>query len=217
MSDTLAQLTDKLQAILLDDGTLFSDATCEAAIRQALKTLNLRLPIYAATYLDTVPGQYVYELTEAEAGAVPYQIYDVLLADPSGGEHDMSLTFDTYTEDERLFFRLRTPSLAGQLLVRYTLLHTIDGLDSATETTFLSLYSDVLLDGAAEQACIMASAGKAEANNLDSGTTDNYRKAASRFNSAFSAGLTALKPLRRAAKGVPSHAAWNDKYHNWPH
>jgi hypothetical protein len=216
MADTLAQLTTKLQALLLDNGTLFTATTCTAAIRQALKTMNLRLPIQAAVYVDIVTGQYVYELTPALAGDVPYQIYDVLIADPSGGDYDQSVPFEQYTEDERLFFRLRFPYASGQLLVRYTLLHTINGLDSATESTLPALHETVLLDGAAEQACIIASAGKAEANNLDTKTPEYYRLAATRFNSGFNAGLTALKPLRRTAKSVPSQAAWNDKWHEWP-
>ncbi len=214
MPDTLAQLTDKLQAILLDDATLFPDATCTAAIRQALKALNLRVPIHMAATVDVVAGQYVYELTEAEAGAVPINIYDVLLESTAVDDYEIPLEHDYYTEDERHFFRLRTPQGSGTLLVRFSQAHTISGLDSATESTLTPIAEVVLLDGAAEQACIMAAAGKAEANNLDSNTTDAYRKAASRFNQAFLSGLKALEMQRRAARSVPSTSAWNDTWHD---
>lgn len=213
MADTLAQLTDKLQALLLDDGTIFADATCTAAIRQALKTLNLRVPIHAAVTIAVVADQYVYELTAADAGATPLAIYDVLLEDTILSDYEHPLEFDSYSEDERLFFRLRTAQGSGTLLVRYTVAHTINGLDSETETTLTPIAEVVLLDGAAEQACILAAAGKAEANNLDPNTADAYRKAASRFNSAFAQGLKALEVSHRTAKSQPSVGAWNDNWH----
>ncbi len=214
MSDTLPQLTTKLQALLLDDGTLFTATTCTAAIRQALKTINNRVPIHAAVAVDVVAGQYVYELTAAEAGATPLTIYDVLLESTTPADYETPLEFDTYSEDERVYFRLRTPQGSGTLLVRFAQAHTINGLDSETESTLTPTAEVVLLDGAAEQACIMAAAGKAEANNLDANTCDAYRKAASRFNSAFNMGLRALEQSHRTARSVPSTSAWNDKWHD---
>ncbi len=215
MPDTLAQLTDKLQALLMDDGTLFSDATCTAAIRQALKALNLRVPIHAAVTLDVVASQYVYELTAADAGADPIGIYDVLLEDTVLSDYEHHLDHDVYSEDERWFFRLRIAQGSGTMLVRYAIAHTISGLDSATESTLTPIAEVVLLDGAAEQACIIAASGKVEANNLDPDVCDAYRKAASRFNSAFAAGLKALEQSHRAAVSIPSTSAWNDKWHEW--
>lgn len=213
MSDTLAQLTTKLQALLLDNGTLFTATTCTAAIRQALKALNLRLPVHAAITIAVVSGQYVYELTEADAGAPPLAIYDVLL-ESSIADYEIPLQHDVYSEDERFFFRLRTPQGSGTLLVRFAQAHTISGLDAATAGDLPPIYEVVLLDGAAEQACVLAAAGKAEANNLDSNTADAYRKAASRFAGAFASGLKALEQSHRAARSVPPTAAWNDKWHN---
>ena len=71
MSDSLTTLTTKLQALLMDGGTLFTSTTCTAAIRQALSRINVRMPIHAGTLIDTVADQYEYELTTALAGAVP--------------------------------------------------------------------------------------------------------------------------------------------------
>lgn len=214
MSDTLAQLTTKLQALMLDDGTLFTSTTCTAAIRQALKTINTRVPVHAAVTVSIVAGQYVYELTPAEAGAIPLTIYDVLLESTTPADYEVPLEFDAYSEDERLFYRLRYPQQSGTLLVRFTQAHTISGLDSATESTLTPLAEVVLLDGAAEQVCIIASAGKSEANNLDANTTDAYRKAASRFAAAFAQGLKALDLAHRIPLSVPSTIAWNDEWHN---
>jgi hypothetical protein len=218
MSDSLTTLTTKLQALLMDGGTLFTSTTCTAAIRQALGQLNIRMPIHAGTLIDTVADQYEYELTTALAGATPLTVTDVLLADPSGGEYDVPLTFEHFIEDERWFIRLETPQAAGgSLIVRFSQAHTINGLDSATESTLTAQADVVLLDGAAAQACTIASAGKVEANNLDPNTAANYGKAAERFTKAFDYGIAALTRRRRIQRSVPDTRAWNDEHRTWPH
>jgi hypothetical protein len=216
MSDSLTTLITKLQALLMDGGTLFTSTTCTAAIRQALSQVNLRMPIHAGTLIDAVVEKYEYELTDALAGAVPLTILDVLLADASGGEYDVPLTFEPFIEDERWFMRLETPQAADQqLIVRFCQAHTINGLDSATESTLTAQADVVLLDGAAAQACTIASAGKVEANNLDPQTAANYGKAADRFARAFDLGLAALTRRRRIQRSAPDTRAWNDDWHRW--
>ena len=218
MSDSLTTLISKLQAVLLDDGTIFSTATCTAAIRHALSQIDLRLPVHGGALLDTVADQYEYELTDALAGATPLTITDVLLADPAGGEYDTSLDFDSFNEDERWYLRVREPQPADlQLIVRFTQTHTVDGLDSATESTLTAQADVVLLDAAAAQACCIAAAGKIQANNLDPNVSANYLKAADRFRSAFELGLQSLSHRTRVQKSVPDARTWDDAWHNWPH
>ena len=217
MADSLTTLISKLQALLMDDGTLFTSAACTAAIRQALSQVNLRIPVLGGTLMDTVADQYEYELTTALAGATPLTVTDVLLADPSGGEYDTPLTFTSYIEDERWFIRLAVPQPAGeQLIVRFTQAHTVSGLDSATESTLEAQADVVLLDAAAWQACLMAAAGTVEDNNVDAKVPENYRQAASRFESAFFTGITSLARRRPLQRSVPDVRAWNDAWHNWP-
>jgi hypothetical protein len=217
MSDSLTTLVSKLQALLMDDGTLFTTGTCTAALRHALSRVNLQIPVLAGTLVDVVADQYEYELTTALAGATPLTITDVLLSDPAGAEYDTSLPFDSFIEDERWFIRLRTPQAAGeQLIVRYTLAHTVNGLDSATESTLNAQADVILLDAAGAQACAMAAAGKAEANNLDPATSANYLKAAARFDSAFILGIGAIKARRRVQRSVPRSRTWEDPWHGWP-
>jgi len=214
MADSLATLTTKLQALLMDGGTLFTSTTCTAAIRQALHQLNLALPIFGGTLLDTVEGQYEYELTTALAGAVPLTITDVLLDDPSGGEEHTPLTFRSFIEDERWFIRLAQPQAAdGQLIVRFTQAHTVADLDSATEGTLSAQHELALLDGAAAQCCLIASAGKVESNNLDPATAINYAKAAVSFEKAFSMAIKTMASRRRAQATPPDDRAWNDRWH----
>jgi hypothetical protein len=215
MSDSLTTLTTKLQALLLDNGTLFTSGSCTAAIRQALSDVNLRLPINAGTLITIVSGQYEYELTDAIAGATPIGITNVLLSDPAGKEYDVSLDFDQYIEDERWFLRLHAPLSSGQMIVRFTQSHTVNGLDSATESTLPARYDPVLLDGAAAYACTMAQAGKIEANNLDPTVSANYAKAADHFRNAFDFGMQALSAIRPAQRSVMDTRAWNDEWHNF--
>lgn len=216
MSDTLTQLIAKLQANLLDDGTVFSTATCTAVIRHALAHLNMRYPIQGGTLIATVSGQYEYELTSALAGAAPLQITDVLLADATA-EQDYPLTFRQWSEDERFFFRLQEPAPASRnMIVRFTQNQTISGLDSATESTLSAEADVVLLDGASAQACRTAAVGKVLTNNLDPQASENYRKAAALFQTAFDKGLLALTRRRRLQVSVPDDRTWDDTWHNWP-
>jgi hypothetical protein len=215
--DTLTQLIAKLQPLLLDNGTLFTTPTCTSAIRQALLEMNLQLPRNMATLLPIVASQYVYELTDALAGATPIAITDVLLENVTVADMEKSLDFDSYIEDERWFLRLRTPAPIANvnLLVRFTQAHTILGLDSATESTLPALYDSVLLDGAAAECCTMAAAGKDEANNLDSKVPEHYKNAAINFNRAFFTAMRALALRRAAPVSEPDARTWQDNYHSW--
>jgi hypothetical protein len=210
MSDTLTQLVVKLQALLLGDATTFSTATCTAAIRQALKDLNLAVPAHAADTVSAVAEQYEYELEESKA----LVIVDVLRQGlDTYADHNISLDFDAYFEDDRPFYRLRAPETAGRILIiRYTLPYTINGLDNATDSTLPSLYDVVLLDGAAWQACLVRAAGRIESINLAEGVSENFRLMAEHFKLAFELGLSNLA-RRRFPISQPDTRAWNDEWH----
>lgn len=207
MSDTLTQLIAKVQALLLDNGTLFTTATCTAAIRQALKDFNLRAPSHAADTVEAVTEQYEYELEEITA----QQILDVLKQGTDlYADQSTSLGFDAYFEDDRPFFRLRAPEATGSILiVRYTLPYTISGLDSATTSTLPAALDTILLDGAAYWACLIRSVSRTETNNLDDTTTLNYTKLAAIYKQAFDLGLTHAS-LHHAPVSEPDNRAWND-------
>lgn len=211
MADNLTTLTGKLQALLLDNGTLFTAATCTAAIRQTLQKMSLRVPVHAATTLDAVPGQYVYELTDAIAGAPAVLVTDVLRAGDTEGMEE-SLRFIAYSEDERTFIRLAEPQTSGDLLVRFTQAHTISGLDGASESTLPAFYDAVLLSGAAAQLCAMAAVGRIESNNLNPDVSSAYSRAGQDFGTAFTMGLESTRMMRASARGI-SAWAWNDSQH----
>src|SRR5512136_613877 len=94
MSDTLAQLITKLQALLLGDSTTFSTDTCTAAIRQALLKLNLAIPQRAAETQSAVSEQYENELEDIKA----LTIVDVLdVVGSAGANADHLAVFDGAT------------------------------------------------------------------------------------------------------------------------
>src|SRR5215204_674236 len=115
MSDSLTTLITHVQAGLGDDGTIFTTALCTAAIREALRQFNVIAPVHAGTLIDAVTDQYEYELSDEDSRAL--DILDVLRQGDNNDELDISLTYDAYNEDERVFFRLRQPEAEGETLI----------------------------------------------------------------------------------------------------
>ena len=209
MADTLTQLVTKLQALLLGDTTTFTTATCTAAIRQTLKSMNLAMPMHAAETVAAVSQQYEYELTEQKA----LKIVDVLRQGiDTYADLNVSLDFDGYFENDRPYFRLHVSQATGTILIaRYTLPYTINGLDSAVDSTLPALYDVVLLDGAAWQACLVRAAGRIETINMNADVTKNFVIMAEHFKLQFDTGLAALGK-RDAAVGMPDLRSWRDQW-----
>jgi hypothetical protein len=209
MTDTLTQLITKLQALLLGDSTTFSTATCTAAIRQALKDLNLAIPQHAAETISAVSEQYEYELTDQtalEIVNVQRQGLDTF------ADVNISLGFDGYFEDDRPYFRLRVPQSTGTtLIVQFTKPYTINGLDSETDSSLPALYDAVLLDGAAWKACFIRAAGRIETINMNQDVSVNFAKMAEMFKLAFELGLANLG-RRRFPRSEPVTHGWDDQW-----
>lgn len=213
MSDTLSQLITKVQGILGDDGTIFTTAICTAAIRQALDEWNIRVPIHAAVTITGINNQHEYELSDEDASAVT--IIDVLRQGNNNDELDISLTYDDYTEDERLFFRLRHPVTASDtLIVRYKIRHTINGLDSAVESTLRSEHDQAIVLGSAYFCVMIRAVSRIETINLSKDQSDNYREIAATFALAFGSRIREASK-QKAPVSEPDTRAWNDHYHSW--
>ena len=214
MSDNLTTLISKVQAILGDDGTIFTTTTCTAAIRQALAEWNLRVPIYAATIITGISNQYNYELSDVDSNAL--DILDVLLQGSNNNELDISMDFDSYTEDERVFFRLRHPiTSSNKLIVRYTLDQTIAGLDGATESTIPTRHNQAMIDGGAYFSIFIRAVSRVESINLSKDQSDNYRELASYFGSAFALRTAQAARTKNVPVSEPDARAWQDEFHNW--
>jgi hypothetical protein len=208
MTDTLTQLIAKLQPLLLDDGTRFTNATCTSAIPQALRHFNQAAPIHAGDLVTPVLGQKEYELDVPTS----LEIVDVLRQGKDTYTEDhVSLDFDRYFEDGRPFFRLRVAEpTTNSLIVRYTIPHTINGLDSSTDSTLPALFDVILLDGSAWQACLIRAAGRIESINMNEDIPDPWTNAAEHFKQSFFIGL-AMASQQTFAK-VPDARAWHDQW-----
>lgn len=210
MSLALSALIDNTQAALGDAaGTYFTDAIVTAAIRAALSEINERAPVHAGDILDVVANQKVYEVSDIDERAT--DLLDVL-KDDADGEDDQPLKFDTYWEDARLWFRLRTAETSGQLIVRYTIPHTINGLDSETTSTLPAAHDQYLVFGAAYHACIIRATTRVEANNLDAAFRTNYQSIAEKHRAEFDKALNKMSQ-QKAPVGEPRTDAWNDEWH----
>jgi len=211
MTDTLTQLVTKLQDLLLGDSSTFSTATCTAAIRQAFKQLNFSVPCHAAETQEAVTDQYEYELSDQTA----LQVVDILLEGTDAyQDYNVSLSFDSYFEDDRPFFRLRIPQSSGRtLIIRYTKPYTISGLDSATDSTLPALYETVLLDGAAWITCLVRAAGRIETINMNQDVSASFERMAEHFRQAFELGLANLAK-RQFPRSEPVSHGWEDEWVN---
>lgn len=210
MADSLTTIISKVQTLLLDNGTLFTAATVTAAAREALKDFNLRAPIHAGTLIDVINGQKEYELTLADSRAI--NILDVLQK-AATGEDDIPLTFDYYTEDARIWFRLRATLTTGAIIARYTIPHTVSGLDSAAESTLPALYDQILVDGTCYHSCIIRAASRIESINLQSQVSLTYKNIAPQFLKQFETGL-AYAARQYMPVGKPGTRAWDDAWHD---
>ena len=211
MSKSLTTLIANVQAMLLDDGTRYTTATVTAATRAALKEINQRAPINAAEITAAIDDQLDYEIDDPTA----IHITDILLRDDDGDEH-VSLTFDRYNEDERLFFRLRfAQSSSDYLIERYTIPYIVNGLDSQVESTLPAFYDDVLIDGACFYCVQIRSVGRIETINLNQGVPESLITPLRIFRTAFDKGVNLMARYKLAPVSEPDTSAWNDNYHWW--
>lgn len=214
MSDSLTTLITKTQALLADDGTLFTTAILTAAARDALKIYNQYLPVNAGTLITGVNDQYEYELSDEDSRAL--HILDILEQGNNNNELDVSIGFDQYNEDERIFFRLRSPvTTSDTLIARYAIPHTINGLDSQVETTIPDWMIPALVTGMAAEGCRILARSRVTTINLSKDQTDNYRDVARELRTEYINDLRLAASKKRVAVGEPDTRAWSDNYHGW--
>jgi len=190
MTASLTTLISRVQAALLDDGTRYSTATVTAALRQALKEYNAVAPRFAAETIAAVTDQNEYELTGGDFDTGVLGVTSVHLFDDDGDDDDDNpLAYRDYLQDNRQYIRLTDPQPTGEyLLVGFTTPNTINGLDSATESTIQNYYDQVLVDGGAYYAITIRSAGRVEPINLNKDVPKVLQETAQRFLAAFEAG-----------------------------
>jgi hypothetical protein len=214
MTQTLTQLISQVQAMFIDDGTRFTVDTITAAVRQALKDFNAAAPVRAAETQAVVSGQYEYELTDMTT----IQVLDVLLEGTDViQENHIPLQFTPFFEDGRAWIRLVRPLGIGNLIIRYLIPHTVNGLDAGVESTLADLWDVVLLDGACYYACVMRAASRIEVVNLNANVKDPWQHIAEIYKIAFDTGLALAtqQPAVRVPDKTWQPRTWNDEWHNF--
>jgi hypothetical protein len=210
MADTLTQLIAKIQAQLLDNATLFSTATCTAAARQALHEINRQVPALHTELIDSVASQKEYEITDSQTAL---RIVDVVLQ--GVGEYDLHMDFDSYVEDGRWYFRLRTPLPAGEIIiVHYTKPFTIAGLDSAADSTLTDILNDACIHGSCYFAIITRAAYTVENNNVNPDVAKAWERIADIDKKMFDDALATVRH-QPVTSDEPDLRTWQDEYHNW--
>jgi hypothetical protein len=212
MTSTLTILIAKLQAQLLDNGTLFTTPTCTVGFREALRVFNYYAPIHAATVIDVVAGQKEYALNDPTIQTL-FEILGVWQKDELY-EEDKPLNYDFYFEDNAPFIRLRDALASGHLLIRYSTPHTIVGLDGAGDTILNADQEQVIIDGACVSVIAVRLTSLVEGYNLSPDVVGQYQRAAVSYQQAFQYGLLRYSARRRAV-GAPDDASWQDEWHNW--
>jgi len=198
MALTLTEQITIIQTQLGDDGTLFSTASLTAAVRQALRDFNQRAPVRGAEIVTVVSGIKTYELANGAFPTLVLDIFDVLKNDDSN-EDDAPLEYDKIFEDNRIYIRLRQAEQSGNLLVRYTQPHTVNGLDSEVETTLQTDQDQILSDASCFYACLTRGYSIIESNNLTQKSVDDWLKGALIFQRTY---LTAIQ--RYSSRPFPS-------------
>lgn len=215
MTKTLTELIAIVQSLLLDDGTRYTTATVTAAVRAALKDYNTAAPIHAGTLVEVVAGQKEYVLNSSDFDNL-LAVFAVLKQGTDEHlEYNVDIPFDAYFEDNAPVIRLRAAEQSGFLIVRYTVPNTVNGLDSATESTIPTYFENVLTDGAAYWSCVIRSLGRVETINLNQGVPKTLSETMNFFYKSFMFGLSQASKRNHPTVSEPSTAAWNDGWHGW--
>lgn len=205
MSDNLTALITRVQGQLLDDGTLFSTAALTAAFRSALTRFNQVAPYFKTGTVSVVAGQYVYDLSALTGLLDFFGVWN---------EDEEQLTVDFFWEDGGPRMRLREPLTSGTLTVRYSIAHTVGGLDGVVTSTLAADQDQVLVDGTCAEAIKARFLTRVEKVNVSAQVLEGYRSAAASYDQAFALGLRRYA-RRPAGVGAPSMARWADEWEGW--
>ena len=140
-------LLDDILATAVDDAT-WTDDIFDQAIRQALEAYNDRFTYETEfTVTDTGRTQDLSSITALrDILALYYPWTDGAALEPRRRRHRI-------TADHTVYFEDCEPAAGETILVRHTVQHAIDDLDSATATTVPDRHATLLATSAAAWAC----------------------------------------------------------------
>ena len=218
MPSSLAQFEARVAALLYDATfTIFSTATIDEALRQALERYNDAAPLAAETIIS-VPG--------AGREIALDSLNDLLLVTDVWFPYDSSVS-EVFPPQKPRGFRLwwddgvpvlfltpqngAQPQANDELRIFYTKPHTIQNLDAGDATTLPAPHESLLVRGAAGFACLARSVDLNETASNMAVSTPNYAALAEIYLNDVSAGfLTILDQLRAQSnvRGEPFGAGW---------
>lgn len=202
----LEEMEDRVSQILGDaSNATYSTADVDSAIRMALHKMNELKP------------REITDVVDAETREFDISAVDVL--DPSAILHvwapyDASDTdaapdwraFEAFVYNDTLYVRLlggADASAGDSARIVYQQAHTVDGLDSASATTFYASLESAFAKGAAAFALRQRSGGLSESATKGATSTPNQGTLADLWMKEF------LDSLAPRATGVSAHPAWS--------
>lgn len=205
MSDSLTTLIAKVQALLLDDATRFSTATVTAALRQALKEYNQVGPVFSGDEIEIVSGQYIYNINSLHADLIScLGVWKV----NTSNDMDTPLGYEFFWEDNQPFIQLKVAQGSGDLLVKYTIPNTINGLDSEVESTVPGYFDDVLVAGGVMHSIEIRATGRIETINLNQDVSDNWLDTHSKWVTIYQTGLMEVAKRTGYTYIIPEIYTW---------
>lgn len=215
---TLATFRSRIRAMLIDaSGTIYADATVDEALRQALAEYNNALPLERETVL-ILPGDgreiALNGIADLRAVTDVYWPFDSLY---EPWPPNQVKGFYVFWDDTQPVLYLNQidgdgPQQDDELRLWYATNHTIDGLDSATETTIPKEHTSLLVAGAAGHAALMRTVDLTEVSSADQYMTGLLGVWAQRVLKEFRAALEAIKRWKARA-GAPYTQGWKlDKW-----
>jgi hypothetical protein len=117
----------------------------------------------------------------------------------------VELTFYAYQRDEQWIVETKYEVSAGEVLqISYSVIHTIDGLDSAAGTTLPLADEPFIHVGAAGRAAQMRALDRIETINMNPDVVQKYRLLAADYLSSFASFLTIEPGVRICLPDFPS-------------
>lgn len=204
-SATYTTLKARVLNLLMDSGAaLWADAQAQEGFRLALEFYSIKRPRRAiGTYTlvaasREIPLVSLTGLQAVERIWFPYNASD----DPQDPDW---VNFELWDNDGTLTAFLADvddPAISDVARIFYHKLHTLNGLDSATGTTFDARDEGTLVIGAAGYMCLMRSTELNETASNMAVSTPNYAALAGQFLSEFRERLEPRAPVAAVADVV---------------
>ncbi|HZQ10760.1 MAG TPA: hypothetical protein VFD70_29550 [Anaerolineae bacterium] len=223
MGATLAQLEARVAGLLYDaTNAVFSTATIDEGLRQALERYNDAVPLTSETVI-TLPG--VGREIALNGIADLLQVMEVWWPFDSDGSEawppNRVQGFRLWWDDAQPVLFLNAvdgaqPQRNDEVRIWYTKPHTIQNLDGASVTTLPTPHETLLVRGAAGYACLARSVDLNETSANMAVSTPNYAALAEIYLNDISSGfLTILEQLKAQSnvRGEPFGEGWRmDKW-----